>query len=683
MKWITTTALLCATLNISGAELYLAPNGSDANPGTLDKPLKTLKAARNTMRRIKAKSPGASDNVIILRGGTYTPSETLVLEPQDSGTTYQAYRGETPVISGARQITGWTKLQKDLPQVDKKSAGKIWVADIEKGTLFHYMFVNGKRAQRARLINNSKWRNWPKDHKPGKPEKQGQLVTLTKNKDALKYIPTNGDAEMVCIMYQYGVMGNGVITDVNPEAGTFRWNSKQTNIRTSRNAHERGYNLENALCFIDEPGEWAVDSAAGKVYYMPKAGEDLATADIQAPHLYEIIRIQGDSEKGPQVKNITISGLTLKYTDRLPENQWPDTWLMRQWENVDGTLYITGAEDCTITDNRILESGGYGIVLNHYAQKISIVNNEVGWTGSGGIFLEGYGPGTLDVNRNNTLIRNYIHDHGLGNYWHSPSLQIYQSGHNRITHNLMQRSAYSGISMVGMNPKYMNELKHMKCGYTMEGQRSPWNYFCPRWDDFSQEIRTAVENKKPYFNRTNMKPYMHSRSNIIEYNVIVDPHSLLNEGGAIYAWCPGKDNVWRKNIVYVSHAMPGSSIYALDDLAEYFTVEDNIFWVNGTILNGVGARRGERGNKISGNHRVMFKAKDAARRKNGLGTWWKNETGRESMDKLFAVIKTEVDKQGGWPGSPDVGIPGLDKNTKLINGPEMVLPEGSNVTIEE
>jgi hypothetical protein len=223
----------------------------------------------------------------------------------------------------------------------------------------------------------------------------------------------------------------------------------------------------------------------------------------------------------------------------------------------------------------------------------------------------------------------------------------------------------------------------MKPGCPSEGQWHPWNYFCPRWEDFPQEARTAVERRKRYFNRTNMKPYMHSRNNLIEHNIISDPHSLLNEGGAIYAWCPGKDNVWKENIVYVSHAMPGSSIYALDDLAEYFTVEDNVFWVNGVILNGVGARSTERGNKISGNHRVMFKKEHGARRKKGLGSWWKNEPDRKSLDKLFTVIKAEVDKQGGWPGNPPVGIPGLDKSTTVTNGPEMVLPEGSNVTIEE
>ena len=383
------------------------------------------------------------------------------------------------------------------------------------------------------------------------------------------------------------------------------------------------------------------------------------------------------------MKNITLDGLTLQYSDRLPEDQWPYTWLMRQWENVDGTLYMTGVDSCTVKNCRILNSGAYGIVLNHYAQNNKILHNEIGWTGSGGIFLEGYGPGKLDVNKNNIVSYNYIHRHGLANYWHSPSIQIYQSGHNQITYNLMKDSAYSGISMVGMNPIYMNQIKMMEPGH-FDGLWQWWNYFCPRLQDFPENIQKNLKKGKYRFNRETMKPYMHSRENNISCNLIVEPHSLLNEGGAIYAWCPGKNNVWKKNIIYVSHAMPGSSVLAMDDLAEYFTVTDNVFWVNGNILNGVGARPTERGIVAKNNYRVMFKPEFKARQRGKLGKWWTNDKGRKPLDKLFDEILTSVvdSKWKNWPGNPSVGIPGLDKVTKAVKGKREELPEGSHVTIE-
>jgi hypothetical protein len=657
-------------------EVYVSPDGNDSNDGTIEHPLRTPDAAIN-----KLKGHGGT---VWLRGGIYEMEHPLVLRPENSGVSFKACKGETPVLSGAQKIRGWHKLENDLPEISKSAKGKVWVADIHQGWLPHFFFVNGRRAQRSRWINNNDWRNWPKDHQPGKPDQKGQLVTLTANTGILKYLPGNGDAEMVCIIAQYGVMGNGVIRDVDAVNGTFRWNSRQLNLRKSRNPHERGYNLENALCFIDEPGEWAVNSKAGKIYYWPVDNEDLRTDISLAPGLYELVRLQGNEDKGEYVQDITFEEITLKYTDRLPEDQWPYTWLMRQWENVDATLYVTGAQNCTFTNNRILNAGAYGITLNHHARRIRVEHNEVGFTGSGGIFLEGYGPGKKDVNRENVIKYNYVHDHGLANYWHSPSIQIYQSGHNDISYNLLQRSAYSGISMVGMNPVYMSNINMMEPGH-FTGQWQEWNYFCPRLQDYPEDIRKGIRKGEYIFDRETVKPYLLTNKNYVFRNVIVEPHSLLNEGGAIYAWCTGKDNIWNENVIFVSHAMPGSSILALDDMAEYFTVVGNVFWVNGKILDGVGMRKNERGNMAKNNIRVMFKKDQEARRSDGLGTRWINDEGREPLDKLFAKIKAEIKKTGwkSWPGDPAIGIPEPDSITTLKKGKDLVLPEGSNVTIED
>lgn len=654
-------------------EVYVSPDGSDSNDGSVSKPLKTIEAAINKI---------SSGGTVWLRGGVYEMESPLVLKPENSGISIKAFKGETPVLSGAVKVKGWHKLGKVMPEIQEQARGHLWVANIKKGLLPHFFYVNGRRTQRSRWINNDDWRKWPKDHVAGEPEKKGQLVTLTENKDVLKYIPGNGDAEMVCIMRQYGVMGNGVIRDVDPDAGTFRWNSRQLNILKSRNPHERGYNLENALSLIDEPGEWAVDSRKGLIYYWPLENENLQKDETLIPVLYEIIRLQGNEKEKQYVKDVTIDGLTLQYTDRLPEDQWPYTQLMRQWENVDATLYLSGAENCTIVNNRILDSGAYGITLNHYAQRNKIEHNEVGYTGSGGIFLEGYGPGTLDVSRDNTVKYNYVHDHGLANYWHSPSVQIYQSGHNDISYNLLKRSAYSGISMVGMHPKYMSDINIMEPGHFI-GQFQQWNYFCARLQDYPSDIQEKVRKGEYKFDRETIKPYLSTNKNLIYRNVIVEPHSLLNEGGAIYAWCTGKENVWRENVIYVSHSMPGSSILALDDIAEYYTIEGNVFWIEGKILDGVGMRKNERGVVAVDNFRVMFKKEYEARRKDGLGTRWVNVEGRKPLDDLMNKITTDISKSQwkGWPGNPPVGIPSGSNVQK--KGKDLELPEGSNVTIEE
>ncbi len=52
--------------------------------------------------------------------------------------------------------------------------------------------------------------------------------------------------------------------------------------------------LANAVQFLDSPGEWFEDLTAGKIYYWPREGEDLAHAKIIAPVLETLVKIEGD-----------------------------------------------------------------------------------------------------------------------------------------------------------------------------------------------------------------------------------------------------------------------------------------------------------------------------------------------------------------------------------------------------
>lgn len=556
----------------------------------------------------------------------------------------------------------------------------IWVADIPKGWKFHYMYVNGELAERSKSDHRF-WREWNKDHSFGDPQPDGQMVYF-KNKEQLKYLPDNGDLEMLCILMQYGVQGNGVMRDIDLENGSARWTSKQLYLtyRISRDPYERGYRFENALCLIDRPGEWAVDSELGRVYYWPASNVDMDNVNIVAPRLYELVRLQGNESDGKLVRNISFKGITFIYTDRLPEDKWPDTWMTRQWENPDATIYMTGVEGCSITDCRILHSGSYGITLNHYAQNNTIEKCEIGWTGSGGVFLEGYGPGTLDVNRNNKVLRNYIHDHGLGNYWHCTNVQLYQSGDNHIAYNILANSAYSGISMIGVKYDEVHDKRYFFPEYKV-GEYLWWKQYQIRYQDFPVEIQDGIRNGTFKFDRETIKPYLHARNNLVEYNIITEPHLKLYEGGSIYAYAIGKWNKWLNNVTFKSTGMPGSSIHALDALAEFTTIKGNVYWINGPILCGVGARSDERGNDISGNVRVNCRDEFKEQMPHGYGLWYRNDTGREALDSLVNVIKLKVDSMGGWPKGYVIDIPGSENGLPKLEE-QYEFPKGAHFTIE-
>jgi hypothetical protein len=274
---------------------------------------------------------------------------------------------------------------------------------------------------------------------------------------------------------------------------------------------------------------------------------------------------------------------------------------------------------------------------------------------------------------------------GQGNYWHSAGVQLYQSGHNRIALNLIQRSAYCGISLVGVKDVPLNDPNTFFRDNPVDADRQfkEWAMFGIRSQDFSAEIQAAVRAGKKPFNRETAKPYLHCRENIVENNIVVEPEQLLDEGGAIYAYWCGKGNVWKDNLVFKSSGMPGSSVIGLDDVAEYFTITGNVVWMHGKAVSGtIGMRPNERGNVIHDNIRAAVEPahRDSPGSINIRLKFNTEEPGRESVYKLQQQIVDKAAASGGWPGNPDTGIPKPGESVKA--SVQRNLPKGAHKTIE-
>lgn len=95
-----------------------------------DGPIATLEAARQKVRELKQQKPNLAIEVQI-RDGIYTLRETVVFDPEDSGSegapvVYKAYPGEQPVFTGGIEIRNWKKARVDPVGTPKKSHGKLW-----------------------------------------------------------------------------------------------------------------------------------------------------------------------------------------------------------------------------------------------------------------------------------------------------------------------------------------------------------------------------------------------------------------------------------------------------------------------------------------------------------------------------------------------------------------------------
>ena len=102
--------------------------------------LRSLVAARDEIRKLKPQEPTR----VVFKAGTYLITEPVVFTSEDSGTekapiVYEAAPGSRPVISGGKSITGF-----------KRQADGTWTATVDPGWQFEQLWVNGKRAVRAR-----------------------------------------------------------------------------------------------------------------------------------------------------------------------------------------------------------------------------------------------------------------------------------------------------------------------------------------------------------------------------------------------------------------------------------------------------------------------------------------------------------------------------------------------------
>lgn len=118
-------------------DFYVAPSGSDSNPGTLSQPFRSIQ---------RGATIAAAGDTCHVRAGTYR--ETVI--PAHSGSagariTFTPYNGESVTVSGAEVVTGWTPDKGSI----YKSQGVNW----DLGTGRNQIFVDGRMMPEARWPN--------------------------------------------------------------------------------------------------------------------------------------------------------------------------------------------------------------------------------------------------------------------------------------------------------------------------------------------------------------------------------------------------------------------------------------------------------------------------------------------------------------------------------------------------
>ncbi len=557
-----------AQLNAS-VDVYVSPEGNDKAKGAIDSPFQTLERAQEEVRQKVAQ--GANEDIkIILRNGRYQLDETLVLSFEDlpqngsSSLTIMGYGDETPVLSSGKKVIGWEKCNNYPEGTPADAKGKLWVADMPEGVDdFKSMFDGNTRLLRAKSEDFAM---------PGNdtiPQSDSRNVFYHKDRIYLRMLRFDDQIKDWDNLSDVEVFFNPVpwcinflpIQSVDMER-KIAYLEYEANAMPYSSGHYAFAFVENVIDYLDEPGEWCVNTKTRKIYYWPKSGTP--SSDIFVPQLRELVKVEGkvqyDMPNDIPVERINFKNLHFTHADRSEWYRERKGWgIQHDWDTFDydnAMLRFRAAENCTVEACEFSNSAGSAIRLDLHAQDITIENNYIANVGHMGILLAGYGPGTKDVNKNNTITNNIIHDCGEI-IWHGHGIFVWQSGENEISHNYIHDVPRKAIGLCGV-----------RCQILMK----PDNNFDEasmtiRWNEIEATIDSTKEKIIERY-----APYLHARNNIVENNHVERTMLKLSDGSSINVSGAGLGNIVRHNYIY-DIAYVG---IRMDDWQDGTIVEDNI-----------------------------------------------------------------------------------------------------------
>jgi len=527
--------------------IYVSPHGNNFNPGTSEKPLKTLHAARDFIRALSDLERNRNIEVI-LGGGTYFLTETFVLGLKDGGkegytVTYKAYPGELAILSSGVGIRDWKKPEVFPDSLPLAARDQVWQADIPEGVERFYVMYDGyKRLQRARSKGfHSEQINFKKfpSRNVALPSDRHLLREIHYPPGEIKDWTNLEDIEVFFCPVPW-CLNFSPLQEVDTQEGLaiMKYEANSPPFTTPKDYNPAW--VENAIDFLDEPGEWVVDTRLGKIWYWP-VNEDPGE-EIMAPRLKELVRVEGkidyDGPADTPVTNLVFDGIQFMHTDRY--SWWEDHkgWgIQHDWDKFDHSnamLRFRGAENCRVRNCRFTSSGGSAIRLDLHCQGIEIRNNLIDHVGHMGILLCGYGPGTKDVNRQN-IIENNIIDHCGEVVWHGHAIFVWQSGENRIANNRIQYCPRKAVGICGVRAPIFKEGPAVN------------------WDEGSKTLRwhEMPDSLKDPGNVTqeSILPYLHARKNLVKNNYLYRIRTKIGDGAALNVSGAGKGNVIRNNFL--------------------------------------------------------------------------------------------------------------------------------------
>ncbi|HUQ61948.1 RICIN domain-containing protein [Lentzea sp.] len=578
---VVTTAAAVATASPATAAtttLHASPSGTGTTCSATA-PC-SLTAAQAAVRSRTSSMSG--DIVVELADGTYRLAEALRFTASDSGTNgyrvlWQAAASARPVISGARPVTGWSVAD---------SGRNIWRANVTAGADSRQLYVDGAIATRARTQVNRSDFTFTESGMRFSNGALSYLNTLA-NQNRVEVESVNSFTDRYSPVQS--ISGN-FLTMRQPA-----WNNNTFGYDTLNNPFRAGpLYLANAREFLDSPGEWYLDPAAGALYYIPLSGQNMSNVSVELPALQSLVGVGGTYDA--PAHDISFTGITFTGTSWLGPSgdqgfadqqtgaylagnwNWPSDRLNTcksgcaqfeavrpHWSQMPAAVQVSAASRITFADSRFLNLGqtaiGIGNDANAHASGvglgasgITVTRSEIARGSAGGIIVGGvradahHPSDQRMVNRDITISYNRIHDLGIEYRGNVSVLNTYVSTAT-VAHNEVYNLPYSGMSL----------------GYG--------------WGANDAGGSTHYANRGLYDYQPRYSTPTTASNNRLVDNYIHDVMQQMTDGGCIYtlAWNPNAE-------ISGNYCLRTNGFYGLyfDEGSKYYRATGNVFSATGT-----------------------------------------------------------------------------------------------------
>jgi len=443
---------------------YVATSGNDRWSGRLadpnaaktDGPFASLERARNELRNT---GPGRARRVVV-RGGTYPIKETFVLTKEDSGTESRPIiweaspREEVRLCGGLVLSPGVFCPLKDAgaqARLDESARRSVLQADLAplgvtarrdfpakfRGPLpLPELFFNDQRMQPARWPNDG-WATIAKIIDSGSDPRNGDRSGRPGVFEYSGNRPARWNLDQGVWLHGYWCFDwyDEVIRVKSIDTNSRRITLAEPHLYGLRqgNPSPRRYRAVHVLEELDQPGEYYVDRAKGRLYFWPPAklsGSRIVLAMLQTP----IVTLR-------DVSNVVLRGFTVEASQG------------------DGIEISGGMGDavlaCHLRNLRQLAiriNGG----KNHRVEGCDIHD-----TGTGGIVLAG-GDRTTLTPAGHQAINNHIWRFSQHQLTYANALLLEGVG-NRAAHNLIHDAPHQAIGVGGNDHIFEYNVVHHIC----------------------------------------------------------------------------------------------------------------------------------------------------------------------------------------------------------------------------